>query len=80
MTYNHTLITHITIQNISIHLTMSTMTKPVNNKSIKIQQDFLYVAPLKDIMLRSLLMVKLVQERHIQWKDLDIICMMIKGV
>lgn len=59
---------------------MFMMIKPRNNKYIKTQQDYLFVVLLKAIMPRYLLMVKLEQEKHTLWKDLDTICMMIKEV
>jgi hypothetical protein len=57
---------------------MSTMTNPLNNKFIKIQQDYLYVVHLKAIMRQSLHMVRQAQEKRILWRVLDIICMMMK--
>jgi hypothetical protein len=59
---------------------MYTMIKHLNNKFIKIQQDYQFVVLCKVITLQFLHMVKLVQEKPIQCKDSDIICMMIKEV
>ncbi len=52
----------------------------INNKFIKILQDYQYVVLYKDTMLQFLHTDRQVQEKHIQWKDSDIICMMIKEV
>jgi hypothetical protein len=57
---------------------MFMMINQINNKFIKILQDYQYVVPYKDIMLQFLLMDKQEQEKLIQWKDLDIICMTTK--
>jgi hypothetical protein len=52
---------------------MFMMINQVKNKYIKIQPDYQYVVRFKDIMRQYLHMDKLVQEKHIQCKDLDII-------
>lgn len=40
---------------------------------MKIQQDMRFNQHFKVLMQQLWLMVKLVQEKHIQWKDLNII-------
>jgi hypothetical protein len=64
----------------NIVLIMYMMTKHLNNKFIKIQQDSLYVVLFKDIMRQFSHMDKLEQEKHLQWKDLSTTCMMKKEV
>jgi hypothetical protein len=72
------LITLTTIIDINIALITYMMMKHPNNKFIRILQDYLYVAPSKAIMLLSLLMDKQALEKLLQWKDLNIICTMMK--
>lgn len=78
MTYKAISITPTIIIDINIASTTYMMMKPLNNKSIKIPQDYRYVVLYKVIMPLFLLMVKQEQEKHLQWKDLSIICMMMK--
>jgi len=59
---------------------MYTMIKHLNNKFIKILQDYQFAVLYKVITLQFLHMVKLEREKLIQCKDSDIICMMIKEV
>lgn len=56
------------------------MMKQPKNKYIKTPHVYLYVVHCKDITQRYLPMVKQEQAKLIQWKDLDIICMMMKEV
>ena len=78
MIYKLTLITLPTISSISLHLITFMMMKPSKETYIIPLLASQYVQHYKDTMPLFLPMDKLAREKHIQWKDSNIIFMMKK--